>query len=240
MRWRSCVLTAKRKEPTLRECLESVCEAGWPDAKVYAEPGADPISERFVVHERNLGIGGNWMFALRDSIEHGCDAVLILQDDAVMAANCREYLERTWPEQAHILWLYRSERTTQKSRLIGWRPTDPSRQTVYGCLAVAMSGVTAERIDREIGDKLSRLRLGFDVHMQDRVTKHLGMRIYQHRPSLVQHIGRTSILHPGMFLSVSRRAGDDWIRDAKEWSDAVGSGDHDGARQADPDPAGDG
>jgi len=218
MQWRVCVLTAPRPEPTLKDCLASVTKAGWTNARVYAEPDADvSAAMSCMVHGRRLGIGANWMFALRESLEHEPDAILMMQDDAILAANCREYVERSWPDQAHVLWLYRGGRSLPKQpRTKGWLPTNSSRQTVYGALAVAMKAETARRIDAEQGERLSKVKMGFDVHLQMRLADPLGMRIYQHQPSLVQHIGRTSILHPGMFLSVSRRATDDWIQDAKE------------------------
>ena len=215
MRWEVAVTTAPRKRSTLLRCIDSIDAAGWDLPMVYAEPDSDLAGIDYcVVHQKNIGLGANWMFALRQSLEGRWDAILLMQDDAVLAEHCRRYVERSWPEQAHVLWLYRSERTRAMSGRSGWIRTEYKRQVAFGSLAVAMRRDEAKRIADQIGERLAKVRVGFDVHLQRLLDEKLHMRVYQHQPSLVQHVGKTSTLHPGMFLSTSRRAGHDCVTDA--------------------------
>lgn len=238
MRWRVAVLTAPRKEPTLLSCVASLAAAGWGEPHVYAEPESDLRGIDYcTVHSNRLGVGGNWIFALRDAVERDALAILLTQDDVLLATRCREYIERSWPEPAHVLWLYRNSRS--KAISTGWVHEQPKRGCVYGSLAVAMMRETALRIVAEQGERLAKVKVGFDVHLQMRLDENMHMRIYRHNPSLAQHVGRHSILHPGMFLSTSRRASENWVRDCGGLIDALGGGGDDGAGPQVADAAGD-
>lgn len=244
MKWKAGIITAPRKKPMLSDTIRSVMLAGWMQPHVYAEPDTDVSCSSFrTVHPKRLGCGGNWIYALEDCLEAEPDAVILFQDDVHVANYAREYLEASWPEQAHVLWLYRGGRTTpSKHAQPGWLTTNPKRQTVYGSLAVAMRADIGWRIIEEKGATLRKRKTGFDVHLQLELVEEMGLRIYQHYPSLAQHTGRTSVLHAGMGLSMSRRATDDWIQDTREFrsgdqSKAMAGDGDDGAGKIEADAA---
>jgi hypothetical protein len=102
--WSVGVTTAPRRLATLGDCLRSLAHAGWIEPRIFAEPDGAiprefstlPTSRR----DRTLGAFPNWYLGLCELLlrEPRAEAYLMCQDDVVLAAGLREYLERRlWP-----------------------------------------------------------------------------------------------------------------------------------------------
>jgi len=194
--WAVGVTSAPRANSTLQRSLASLAAAGWPDATVFAEPGTDltQIGNPAVRRKKLMGGWGNWFATLGDLVAQDPDICLICQDDVVYAQNIRSYVEREWPEGCEIMSFYCSSSYDPIARHPFYRSV-PSRGGVQGALCWAICRPTAERI---LENQAMRARLkstGIDGVVGVWARKQ-GIEIFTCYPSLAEHIGDTSVLHP--------------------------------------------
>lgn len=199
--WAVGVTTAPRREPTLAHCLQSLAEAGWKEFRLFAEPGVEipadlPASRR----DERLGAFPNWYLGLTELVlrEPLADAYLMCQDDVLLAANLRAYLERTlWPcERVGVVSVYRPSHYEKNGH--GFQIEDRGWET-WGALAYVFPNPSARallcdplvvnhrhhgpakgmhNIDSVVGSWCLRSKLPYFVHV----------------PSLAQHIGHASTI----------------------------------------------
>ncbi|HUY88401.1 MAG TPA: hypothetical protein VMV10_06685 [Pirellulales bacterium] len=211
--WAVGVTTAPRREPTLARCLKSLAEAGWNEPRLFAEPSVEtpanlPTSRRDV----QLGAFPNWYLGLTELVlrEPLADAYLMCQDDVLLAASLRAYLERTlWPgERVGIVSAYRPSHYEQRGP--GYQIEDRGWET-WGALAYVFPNPSAralladplvinhrhhgpasgmQNIDSVVGSWCLRSKMPYFVHV----------------PSLAQHIGHTSTIWQSCQAAGPRRA----------------------------------
>jgi hypothetical protein len=215
MDWGAAMLTADRKQPTIDGSLLSANVAGWENVLVSPETGG--------------GIGVNFFDALRELGVR--ERYIVFQDDVHVAMNLRPYLDRFWPDDADVLWLYTSSKSPIAKAAKGWYQLGADKRTrvAYGALAVAMRPAVVEAI---LLSDLDKHKAGFDARLSPWLVERFA--VWQHCPGFVQHTGRTSVLHPGLALSPSRRARGDWIRDADDASETNHGCEMDGRRADSP------
>jgi len=195
--WAIGITSAPRPTDYLPATIRSLGEAGWPEITVFAEPGTPvPPGVPSVVAQRRLGPWLAFRTALGSLLATGPQeaSLAVFQDDIVVSRNLRKWLDaEPWPPEAGVVSLYLSE-TQAAGRPLGWSALDPDRNP-YGACAVVMRPDAARRL------------LGNPPHKGDgRMTdtwlgvfcERAGLRFWQHKPSLVRHVGRQSSLsRPG-------------------------------------------
>lgn len=104
-RWAVGITTAPREPSTLRKTAESLVEAGWNEATVFAEPSSQlaglPDGMNVVHRVSKMGAWANWISAISELYLRNpeADAYFILQDDVELCKSVRRYLEASlWPE----------------------------------------------------------------------------------------------------------------------------------------------
>jgi hypothetical protein len=106
--WAVGVTTAPRRSPTLGRTLVSLRSAGWDSIRLFAEPGSLLPDSRVAAdvsvtrRESTLGAWPNWYLGLAELYQRDplADAYVMVQDDVILCANLRQFLESTlWPEE---------------------------------------------------------------------------------------------------------------------------------------------
>ena len=216
-RWSVGVTTAPRRVATLSRTLASVAAAGWSEARLFAEPGSELPDDalRLACSQRDVPLGAfpNWVLGLAELVlrEPESDAYLMLQDDVLLTANVRGYLERTlWPRrEVGLVSLYTPSHYSA-GKTYGYHE-QPCAWDSWGALAYVFPNPAARalladpllvdhrrhgpagglrNIDSVVGLWRQRRRLPYIVHV----------------PSLAQHIGETSTLWPRATTAGQRRA----------------------------------
>jgi hypothetical protein len=215
--WAVGVTTAPREHSTLAVTLASLAQAGWREPRLFVEPDVElptvadglPRSQR----DARLGAFPNFYLGLAELVlrDPQTDAYLMCQDDILLAAGTRSYLEKLlWPaDEVGVVSLFcashlargRSQGFYRDER--GWQafgaqayvfPPDSARRllTTPSVLEHRVSGPAEGRqnIDAVVGQWCRCESLGY----------------YIHEPSLVQHIGETSTLYPTARATGRRRA----------------------------------
>lgn len=212
-RWSVGITTAPRKMPTLKRMLDSLANAGWTSARLFAEPGSrvpDGLDELSVTcRESTFGAWSNWFLGLSELYqrEPQADAYLMLQDDVVFCRSLRSYLETVlWPaETIGVVSLYNPTRCDSEQTFKCSRPGG-----LPGALALCFPNfsvrlllgdpdVIAHRRGARNGTKLIDLVVG------EWAERH-GLASYLHFPSLTQHIGKTTTIWPSSEDNVTRQA----------------------------------
>ena len=204
-RWAVGITTAPRETPTLARTLASLAAAGFDNIHVFAEPGVDPLPG-CTWHQNRERLGGwsNFIQSCRVLTGLDCDVLLLSQDDVLYARNLRGYLETIpWPETG-ALSVYTSERYSQKmggGDAWGWSAI-PFR-ALEGSLAIV---ARSDKIKRLVKNRVASRKQGkfFDALLGNWLSRNGGLRF--HYPSLAQHIGETSVVHPGAGNFGTRRA----------------------------------
>ena len=216
-RWSVGVTTAPRRLATLADCLDSLCQAGWQEPRLFADSPV-PIPDRFsalplTLREPRVGAWPNYYLALAELLmrEPHADAFMLVQDDTLFLRHpgLRAYMERIlWPGPAPgIVSLFCSTSDTQATR--GWHRFAGS--WIRGALAFIFSNELAKRFlaDRSViehrcapgPDGLAKIDVLIGAWAHER-----GIPMYYPTPSLVQHIGQVSSIWPSARAAGDRRA----------------------------------
>lgn len=178
------VLTTHDRHALCRATLEDWAETDWPGQPtlVTDEGTAQRREERQEKAARTL---------LRRAVADGCAWVLFLEDDLTfnrhLGQNLRAWapLRQASPERPFLASLY-NPNIREEHRCVDENYFVADPDAVYGSQALLMSGALAAYAVAHWDDVEG---------MQDIKISRLAARltpIYYHRPSLVQHVGRTS------------------------------------------------
>ena len=208
--WTVAMTVAYRRQPTVRESLLSLKQAGWHSALLFSEPDANhlpPNSEESSIFlaEDKLGAWPNFcrmIKCLSETVK--TDKVLIVQDDIQIKRKYRHWLENNWPTSEGIVSLYRSSRYQVLNPESDWEILDFGKPFL-GSLAVAMSldhlkslALNLEAFtdgnDRQVDIKLGKFATGLKIPLFIPVK------------SGVQHTGDTSSIYARATNSGARRA----------------------------------
>lgn len=208
MRWAVGLTSAWRQSPTIETSLSSIQSAGWKTTRVFAEPGSQILSgdnsvSGHSVCERagTLGAFPNWYLGMTELYlrEPLAEAFLMFQDDVMLAANTREYVERTlWPApEVGVVSLYCPSQE-HVSGCTGYKRID-SGWDAWGALAYVFSnpGLRAFLSDLVVLNHRHHGPAGGLRNIDSVVgnwCQRVGLPYFVHVPSLVQHIGATSTI----------------------------------------------
>ena len=202
MNWAVGVTTVlKRRDKTLAETLNSLCDAGFEDVRLFVD-GCDNPRE-YAAFERSvtcrpsppLRIVGNFMLGLAELYvrEPLADRYAMFQDDVTCVLNLRHFLEQSpYPQKGYQnLYLYKAN-----YQHIGGKPGwHPSNQRGLGALGLvfnrdamlALLGA-GHMIRKPLEAKNQRSWKALDGGIVSGL-KNAGIREFVHNPGLVQHIG---------------------------------------------------
>lgn len=206
MKIEAYVTTAPRPVDYLQRTLDSLTEAGFQSVHVV---------------EDNIGSGisATYRKTLTEALAVPSDAILVCQDDILVAAGLAGWLETLeWPaENIGCVSLYCAG--PHRKEQSGWWeqslvPTDKLKQPwvkVYGALAMLWPRQSAEAF------------LAYNPHLlwKSKVDQLIGKwcmetgrRLFVHSPSLVEHIGAVSTFGGHSTLTPARMAGQ-WVHDVR-------------------------
>ena len=202
--WAVGIVTAPRRKPTLSRSLTSLQSAGF-DPIVFAEPCSDlsGVNGKTVIERhRKLGGWSNWFAALQHLVSLNSDLILLCQDDVIYTRNIRSYIEKVWPRGAEIISFYCSSAYVAEPPFFQHTPPPWG---IRGALTLTFPRQTAERI---LESKLLR-----DYGRQSAVdgiigkwARRQGVDVFFCYPSLADHIGNTSTIHPNAHNEGTRRS----------------------------------
>jgi hypothetical protein len=215
--WAVGVLTAPRESPTLERTLASLGAAGWPDVRVFAEPGAAvpvTVPEPSITRRSEKVLAwpnfllGLWELLLRHP---RADAYLMCEDDVVFCRGLRAYLEaEMWPApRLGVVSLFASSAQEVRSHR-SFYPVDYGRAT-WGAQALVFPNAAARAFVRhpEVVNHRDRGVMRGENHTDAVVgqwCRQAALSYYLHTPSLAQHIGDTSALWDDTTLAGRRVA----------------------------------
>ena len=224
-KWAVGVTTAPRRQATLDTCLEYLNRSGWDNPRLFVDDRVPALASRHshlpvTLRQPSVGAWPNYYLSLQELLcrHPDADALMLVQDDACFYdREClRDYLEQIlWPtDPPGLVSLYCSSAYTNEQA--GWQPI--AEEWVWGALAfifpreraiqfVTDPGVIAHRWKKTGGLKLIDEAIG-------KWALRAGVPIHFPTPSLVQHVGVTSTLWPGMPSAGFRRA--DWFAGSSE------------------------
>ena len=214
----AAITTAPRGAETLTKTIASLAAAGWPNPDVFADPGAGSQSWR--------GSWGNFLFALR-ALTRGCpcaDAYAIFQDDVLLAAGLRAWLEpQLWPcPSVGLLSLYTAS-AVAVDLLPGWNalPHHATPRRAYGALGLLIPAHVAKLLLENPPYPNEKTKTDIFLAMW---AKEHRLSWVNHKPSLAEHIGEVSAIKvdprdgeplPERPWNASRFAGE-WLRSVPE------------------------
>ena len=225
MQWFMAITAAPRDPAMLSQTIHSLQSAGWWESVVFAEPDTPvhPSAHEYRWSTETLGPWKNFLRAFEAGYETGADYIAIAQDDVIAAKGLRKYLEGNMvvpDDDAGAFSPYTNE-AMQTDLLpesdLRWRCHENQK-----CAARA-DGACFYVIPRRSAEILHAKPVrNAGVNATDRwIDKHCRenqLKIYWHRPSLVQHIGKGSTIHESRDLNVWRRACD-FVSDVREIED---------------------
>jgi len=96
--WYVAVTTAPRKDPTLKQCLDSINACGW-NPIVFAEPGSASIEDYpCITNSERLGAWHNWLKTMRAALCTDAKYILSVQDDSLFHPDSKKLVEQLmWP-----------------------------------------------------------------------------------------------------------------------------------------------
>jgi hypothetical protein len=187
------ITASPRPVDYLPATVASLRAAGWPDPVVFAEPGTPaPPDCRFVAAQRRLEPWFAFQTALGSLLATGPQgaSLAIFQDDVLAARNLRAWLDaEPWPPDAGVVSLYLSEAQAE-GRPLGWSALDPDANP-YGACGVVMRPEVARRL---LDDPPHRGNGRMTDTWLGVFCEQAGLRFWQHKPSLIRHVGRESSL----------------------------------------------
>lgn len=99
--WATVLTTAPRKDPTLKQCVDSIKYAGW-EPTVFAEPDSIHLTGvKYILNQTRLGTWHNWLQSLRWALQKTTARyILSVQDDSLFHPDSRDLVERLmWPSK---------------------------------------------------------------------------------------------------------------------------------------------
>ncbi len=215
--WAVGVTTAPRRQATLDTCLDYLKRAGWDDVRLFVDDRVSTLAPYHghlpvTLHQPSVGAWPNYYLTLQELLcrHPDADAFMIVQDDACFYdREClREYLEDLlWPtDPPGLVSLYCSSAYTNEHS--GWHAID--EEWVWGALAFIFPRERAIQFLTDPGVVAHRLKpLGGLKLIDEAIGKWAARQkvpIHFPTPSLVQHLGVTSTLWPGVPSAGYRRA----------------------------------
>lgn len=216
--WAVGVTTSPRIHPTLEPCLHSLMRAGWDRPHLFID-GPIRLADRHASlpatrRSERLGAWPNYLLALAELLmsRPRAKAYMVVQDDALFydRESLPRYLEDVlWPGPGPCLVsLYCCEE--DQARRPGWR-TVPGLAT-SGPLAILFPPELAKAFltDFDVFQHRWDPDERFATSLLDLIpiwAARQGIAVWFPTPSLVQHIGETSTVWPGVRPSGARRAG---------------------------------
>jgi hypothetical protein len=114
--WAVGITTARRREPTVNQCIHSLVNAGWPLFHVFEDGDTEqhfsPASGRVTTRQPPVGAWPNFYLSMFELLmrEPGADAIFMLQDDVIFPNHrgLRQFVEGVlWPgRKAGIVSLF--------------------------------------------------------------------------------------------------------------------------------------
>ena len=218
--WSVGVTTAPRTEPTLSDTLRSLREAGFPDVRLFAEPGSPRVTEPGpncaslprTDRAETLGAFPNFYLALSELVlrDPRADAYLLCQDDVEFSKGLRGYLERTlWPAADVGVVSVHTPRHFAVGKPRGWHAEDRG-WGAWGAQGYVFPNRSARRF---LSDPAVLDHRGFGpregLKNVDSVVgawcRRTGLPYFVHAPSLSRHTGETSTLWPADRRCTGRR-----------------------------------
>jgi len=218
--WAVGVTTAPRRQATLEKCLQSLISSGWEQPHLFVDSPVT-IPNRFLdlpitYRSEKTGAWPNYYLALVELLmkSPAADAYMIVQDDSFFAHqyNIREYLDDVlWPGKSPgVVSLYCSQADTNSHP--GW--FIKRGRWRWGALSfvfsrdLAKAFVADPMVLNHRWDRNGYGEMGVDV-LIGRWSRRRRLKIWFPTPSLVQHIGESSVLWSTGRAQGSRRA--DWF-----------------------------
>ena len=201
-RWAVAVTTAPRPGASyLASALRSIEAAGWRPGVVFAEPespGGSPWPVETAA--RRLWPWPNFQRALRWCVGRSPAAVAIFQDDCLVAAGCREWIEsrpEPWARDVGVASLYTAGKTEQDFGGPGWFeiPSEALPMRAYGAVAVVLGIVAARDLLANLPNPRDRTKTDYHIGTWCRAR---GLRFLCHSPSLARHVGEASAIRRGL------------------------------------------
>lgn len=206
--WAYGVTTVPQRRKThLPQTLASLRNAGFDKPRLFVDGAADASSwkEEFALEavargtEGNIRTFGNWMLALWELRirEPWADFYAIFQDDIVISANAKKYIEQNpFPDYgyANLYTVPHNQDLCQKGHT-GWFK---SNQLGKGALALVfwhdsvLKLLSSDHMADRPGDAVRGHR-SVDGGVVDSLRKK-GVSEYCHSPSIVQHLGMESTM----------------------------------------------
>jgi hypothetical protein len=213
--WAVGMTTAPRRIPTLETSLDYLKRAGWSDVRLAVDGAASLPPTRNVaditLRAPAVGAWPNFYLTLLELTLGQPDAntIMMVQDDVQFydRENVREYLDSIlWPSDTPgIISLYCSAAYTRETS--GWTIADDRWE--WGALAFVFPADLARRFvcDPEVIQHRSTDRgLRFIDDVIGEWAQRNEIPIWYPSPSLVQHLGDTSTVWPGVPAEGYRRA----------------------------------
>lgn len=210
MKWHVACITTKRPTPTLERTLDSLAAAGWPHVIT--------LSDR-----EGVGCWQAWLWAARTMLrcidKINSDRILIVEDDALHAANLREYLDANPGgifDGSNIVSLYTSSFNHSPSG--GWLEVQTIGGPVrtYGALSLVLPVYLLPALLTDPPNAGNRNGTDHNIGL---FCRREGVRYLCHSPSFVKHIGIDSTL-PGAGVDEFRKEAA-WCGDVAELESAV-------------------
>lgn len=226
MNIKAFVTTAPRRTNYLPTCLESMRLAGWADPLVLAEPGAEvPGFCNVRINKKSIGPWPNALQGFRmlssSSTYQRPDAIMLVQDDVVLAKGLRPWLEQQleWggaeiAENAGVVSVYCPTIHAQRNQKRWWPlPLVDVPRRCYGACAVVLPIKSVFMLLANPQGEGCRTKA--DIWLGRHCAAN-SLDWWYHTPSLAQHIGAVSTLSDN--LSEEREA---IYRRAEEFVDDV-------------------
>ncbi|MCA9070706.1 MAG: hypothetical protein KDA84_17370, partial [Planctomycetaceae bacterium] len=207
------VAAAPRNPPTIRECLHSLKRAGFEKVRVFSDNGLQLSAEeqqlcaQEIQRSGRLGAWQNFVQSARDllELEPNADGILMVQDDAIFCRNVQSFVTRLpIPAGAGVVLLGAAPIYTPLGRGLvrltpdqaddlrgAWAllfPRHALESLVKHDLASTWQGWANRRIENPADRK------GVDTFV-GRVMNNLGLDCYPYVPSLVDHVGMSTLGH---------------------------------------------
>lgn len=198
------VTTAPRPGGSLlRPTIAYLRCSGFEDIEVFAEPNSDlaGVYEPVRHTEEKFGAYRNFLWAVRMGLDSDADFIAVAQDDIATAVGLKDFLIETVTAGWHSPYTpgFAGEWATD-----GWCAIpDTHNHRDYGACFLIANRDTAQRFIRT--QPANTAPNGTDRWIT-KWSKKTNTPLYYHTPSLVQHLGRESTIHPGMVHNSMRRA----------------------------------
>lgn len=213
--WAVGVTTSPRIQPTLGLCLDTLRRAGWEQPRLFVDGAIDhsatTASAPVTLRTPPVGAWPNYYLSLIELLHRHphADAVMLVQDDAVFydRVDLRASLEKLlwFSDPPGIISLYCSKAYARPDS--GWYQND--EEWNWGAVAFVFP---RQRALEFVSDPLvlehrwSPRGTRYIDEVIGRWAARCNVPIYFPSPSLVQHVGETSTLWPGVPAAGYRRA----------------------------------